>query len=92
VVKESAGRLVMEVSDTGIGIAPDEQERIFEKFYRAKDPRVGKITGSGLGLALAREVARFHGGDVTVQSEVDKGSMFTLVLPVTAAPAASKAA
>ena len=47
----------------------------------SNDPRVGKITGSGLGLALAREVARLHGGDLTVRSEIDKGSTFTLVVP-----------
>ena len=69
------------MSDTGIGIKPEEQELIFDKFYRSNDPRVGKITGSGLGLALAREVARLHGGDLTVRSEIDKGSTFTLVVP-----------
>jgi PAS domain S-box-containing protein len=73
--------LSVEVSDTGIGIKDDEAELIFEKFYRAKDRRIADITGSGLGLALARDVARMHGGDVVVQSQIDKGSTFTLTLP-----------
>jgi signal transduction histidine kinase len=75
-------QLVIELADTGIGIKPEEAEKIFDKFYRSTDPRVGKITGTGLGLTLAREVIRMHGGDVTLQSEIDKGSTFTATLPV----------
>jgi PAS domain S-box-containing protein len=89
-VRADASRLVIDISDTGIGISPEEQSRLFTKFCRARDPRVEKITGSGLGLALAREIARLHGGDVTVQSELDHGSTFTLTLPL--APAQAKAA
>ena len=71
-----------EVVDTGIGISDEDVEKVFDKFYRAKDARLETITGSGLGLAIAREVARLHGGDITVRSELDKGSVFTLTLPV----------
>ncbi|MBL4591027.1 MAG: hypothetical protein JKY96_03615 [Phycisphaerales bacterium] len=71
----------VEVVDTGIGIDPDECAKIFEKFYRADDRRVSDVTGSGLGLALAREIARLHGGDITVESEIDHGSTFTLTIP-----------
>jgi signal transduction histidine kinase len=81
-VQADARRVDVSVSDSGIGIRPEEQELIFEKFYRAKDARVRSITGSGLGLALAREVVRRHGGDITVRSEVDKGSTFTVSIPV----------
>lgn len=80
-LKVEAKRVAVDVSDTGIGIKPEEQELVFDRFYRSDDPRVSKITGSGLGLALAREVARLHGGDLTVQSEIDKGSTFTMTLP-----------
>ncbi len=80
----SAGTLVVDVKDSGIGIREEEQGLIFERFYRAKDPRLSSITGSGLGLALAREVARLHGGDITVSSELDKGSTFRLSLPARA--------
>jgi PAS domain S-box-containing protein len=83
-VREESGQLAIDITDTGIGIRPEECGRIFERFYRAEDARVSKITGTGLGLSLAREVARLHGGDVLVQSEIDKGSTFTLTLPPSA--------
>jgi signal transduction histidine kinase len=79
-----ARQMAVEVVDTGIGIGDEDQKRVFEKFYRAKDPRVARITGTGLGLTLAREVIRLHGGDITVQSQLNKGSTFTLVQPLTA--------
>ena len=72
----------MAVTDTGMGIAPDEYERVFDKFYRSRNPAMAEIKGSGLGLAISREVARLHGGDITVESELEKGSTFTLTLPV----------
>ena len=75
------GKISVEVADTGIGIRPEEMELVFERFYRSKDERVSKITGTGLGLTLAREIARLHGGDITLESQLDKGSTFTLWLP-----------
>ena len=86
-VTVSSSQVTVDVTDTGIGMSEEDAQRIFEKFYRAKDRRVSEITGSGLGLALAREVIRLHGGDITVQSELDKGSTFTLVVPMVGAPA-----
>ena len=82
-----ADLLVVEVTDTGLGIAPAEQELIFDRFYRAKDERIASITGTGLGLALARQVVRLHGGDITVSSVIDRGSTFTISLPVAASVA-----
>jgi signal transduction histidine kinase len=82
-VESNAASVNFEVIDTGIGIKPEEQALVFERFYRAKDERLAEITGSGLGLALARDVARLHGGDITVTSELNKGSTFTLTLPGT---------
>ncbi|MGD9689799.1 MAG: sensor histidine kinase [Phycisphaerales bacterium] len=87
-VEEGHGQLTMEVIDNGIGVREDEHEKIFERFYRAQDKRVGGITGSGLGLALAREVVRMHGGDIIIRSQLDKGSTFVMTLPIAAAPAA----
>lgn len=75
-------QVTIEVTDTGIGISQSDTTRIFERFYRAQDRRVAETTGSGLGLALAREVVRLHGGDITVDSEVDKGSTFAMTLPL----------
>lgn len=83
-VHERDDGVVVDVSDTGIGISPEEQELIFERFYRAKDKRIEGITGSGLGLALAREVARLHGGDIAVRSQLNQGSTFTFSLPIRA--------
>lgn len=77
----------IDVVDTGIGIKAEEHELIFERFYRAKDGRIEAITGSGLGLALAREIARLHGGDITLKSEMNKGSTFTLSVPIVASVA-----
>lgn len=81
-VEVDTDQLLVHVCDSGIGIAEDDRQRIFEKFYRANDKRVGKIAGSGLGLTLAREVVRLHGGDIKVKSALDEGSTFTLSLPV----------
>lgn len=75
------GGLVVHVIDTGIGIDPEECERIFDRFYRANDRRIAHVTGSGLGLALAREIAHLHGGDIAVESKMDEGSTFTISLP-----------
>jgi PAS domain S-box-containing protein len=71
------------VADTGIGIAPDEQEAIFEEFHQVV-AAAGNLpaAGSGLGLAITRKLARLHGGDVRVESEMGKGSRFLVSLPV----------
>jgi signal transduction histidine kinase len=74
------------VADHGIGIAPAEQARIFEKFYRADTPENRRVPGTGLGLALVHQIARAHSGDVTVESAPGEGSRFTLRLPWEEAP------
>jgi signal transduction histidine kinase len=76
------GSVKLEVSDHGIGIPAAEQEKIFEKFYRCGDPLVHNVKGSGLGLSLVRHIVRAHGGDVKVESAPDKGSKFTIALPL----------
>lgn len=76
------GSVKLEVSDRGIGIAPAEQEKIFEKFYRCGDPLVHNTKGSGLGLSLVRHIAQAHGGNVSVESSPEKGSKFTIALPI----------
>jgi signal transduction histidine kinase len=81
---EQKGKLSVEVADTGIGIKPEEQELVFDRFYRSTDDRVSKITGTGLGLTLAREIARLHGGDITLDSQLNKGSTFTFWMPAPA--------
>jgi two-component system phosphate regulon sensor histidine kinase PhoR len=75
------GSLQIEVEDTGIGIAAEELPKIYDKFFRSSDPRVREQTGTGLGLSLAQEVIRLHGGKLHVQSELNKGTRFTVTLP-----------
>jgi PAS domain S-box-containing protein len=74
--------LLIHVEDGGIGIAEEELPKVFDKFFRSSDARVQAITGSGLGLAFTHEVVRMHGGQLTVHSEFDKGSKFTVQLPI----------
>ncbi len=69
------------VVDAGIGIARREHRRIFDKFYRANELLSSDVEGSGLGLAIVRHVVQAHGGRVELESELGKGSTFTLVLP-----------
>jgi two-component system, OmpR family, phosphate regulon sensor histidine kinase PhoR len=71
------------VSDTGIGIAPEELSDVFDRFFRSEDDRVQTISGSGLGLSLVQEVARLHGGDVYVESVLNQGSTFRIEIPLT---------
>jgi two-component system sensor histidine kinase BaeS len=73
---DEPGELIIQVSDTGPGIAPEEQERVFEPFYRSRQPqRFSK--GLGLGLAIARDLVEAHGGRLEVSSTLGEGSVFT---------------
>jgi two-component system phosphate regulon sensor histidine kinase PhoR len=74
--------LLIDVEDSGIGISVADLPKILEKFFRSSDPRVQEQTGSGLGLSLTNEIVRLHGGKLTVQSELNKGSRFTVTLPM----------
>jgi signal transduction histidine kinase len=76
------GSVKLEVIDHGIGIPPNEQHKIFEKFYRICDPLVHNTKGSGLGLSLVRHIVQAHGGEVSVESTPGKGSRFTIALPL----------
>jgi signal transduction histidine kinase len=76
------GSVKLEVVDHGIGIPPQEQEKIFEKFYRVGDPLVHNTKGSGLGLSLVHHIVQAHGGDVHVESVPGRGSKFTISIPV----------
>lgn len=76
------GHAELTVTDTGAGIAPADLERVFEKFRQRTDEIRGSDAGTGLGLPIAREIAQAHGGTLTVSSELGRGSVFTLRLPV----------
>lgn len=80
-VSADNGKLSVAFKDKGIGIDKDELEKVFDRFYRAKDSRVSQITGTGLGLPIAREIVRRHGGDIEASSTLNQGSTFTVNLP-----------
>lgn len=79
---ETEGEVRVEVRDTGIGIAPEDQAHIFDKFYRVKSPQVSVIEGTGLGLAIVKSIVEGHGGRVWVESEPGQGSTFGFALPI----------
>src|SRR5205085_2098006 len=84
--REAAGRrelVEISVRDNGCGIAKEEQERIFDRLYQVHNGDAATEQGIGLGLYLCRELVRLHGGSIRVESELGKGSTFTVVLPRT---------
>jgi len=80
-VRESEGAAQIRISDTGVGIAQDHLHLIFEEFRQVGTDHVRKSEGTGLGLALTRRFVELHGGTITVESELGKGSTFTVLLP-----------
>jgi two-component system phosphate regulon sensor histidine kinase PhoR len=76
------GEAVFEVSDTGVGLSPEDSEKVFEKFYRVKKDQT-MAPGTGLGLPLAKHIVEdVHGGLLSVQSELGRGSTFRAALPL----------
>jgi signal transduction histidine kinase len=75
------GVVRLEVSDTGIGIASEEQRRLFERFFRASTASDRQIPGTGLGLYIARAIVEAHGGSIAVRSELGEGTSFCVELP-----------
>src|SRR5579875_2064478 len=80
--RNSGGYIVLTVSDTGVGIAREEQELIFEKFRQAGNPLTRQHAGTGLGLSIVRELSKLLGGEVSLQSELGRGSTFIVRLPL----------
>ncbi|MBQ7217119.1 MAG: two-component sensor histidine kinase, partial [Synergistaceae bacterium] len=76
--------VVIQVRDSGIGIAEKDLPNIFERFYRADESRARVTGGSGVGLAIVKASVEAHGGKITVESEKGKGSTFTITLPQSA--------
>lgn len=76
-LRESGGQVILSVEDDGIGIAEDEKEKIFGRFYQVEGSRSGR--GMGLGLSMAEEIAKFHGGTIKVESKLGVGSTFSVV-------------
>jgi two-component system phosphate regulon sensor histidine kinase PhoR len=80
-VKNEENNGLISVKDTGIGIPQEEQDRIFERFYRIDKSRSKKIEGSGLGLSIVKHIVEYHNGSITLESEVGKGTTITIKLP-----------
>jgi signal transduction histidine kinase len=81
-VRSTGDAVLTQVIDTGIGIAPEDQERVFEAFYRADHDIVTKQPGTGLGLSIVKSLVEMHGGKLQLQSALGKGSTFSFTLPL----------
>lgn len=85
-VRATAGAVEIAVTDQGIGIAESDQQRVFERFYRADQARSRRTGGSGLGLSIVKHAVARHGGEIKLWSQPDRGSTFTVRLPLSEAP------
>lgn len=72
---------ILTIKDTGKGISPEEQERIFERFYRVDKSRSKKITGSGIGLSIVKHIVELHDGKISLESRIDEGTQIKIYLP-----------
>jgi signal transduction histidine kinase len=79
-LESEGGRAKISVIDRGIGIPKEHQARIFERFYRIDKARSRENGGTGLGLAIVKHIAQLHGGEVSVVSDLGKGSTFTILI------------
>ena len=84
---QNHGNILVSVEDTGMGIAPEDQTRIFERFYRVDKARSRELGGAGLGLAIAQWIVKRHKGTITVESELGRGSVFRVEIPSAVIPA-----
>ena len=77
------GRVRFAVSDTGIGIAKEDQAKVFDRFYRVDKARARKSGGNGIGLSLVKFLVELFGGTIDVKSQIGQGTTFTLTFPLT---------
>ncbi len=82
IVQHDGGVVRYVVRDTGIGIAQEHRDQIFDAFWQVEQPSTRRVGGTGLGLSVTRRLARLLGGDVTMESSVGEGSAFTVTLPI----------
>ncbi len=81
-IKPDAKNVTLRISDTGIGISPEDQKRIFERFFKADRSHSRKFSGSGMGLAIVKQIVSLHQGDIRVESELGRGTTFIVTLPM----------
>ncbi|PTC10308.1 sensor histidine kinase, partial [Bacillus wiedmannii] len=82
-IKQDIKNVTILISDTGIGIHLDDQKRIFERFFKADRSHSRKYDGSGMGLAIVKQIVSLHQGDIRVKSELGQGTIFIVTLPIT---------
>lgn len=80
-LQEQNGQVQLSVSDTGVGIPPDQLEKVFERFHRVENTSGRSLEGTGIGLAMVKELVRIHHGSISVSSELGKGTTFTVSIP-----------
>lgn len=81
-ISRKGNQIAISIEDTGIGISAADQDRIFDRFFQVQKDRTGNQSGTGLGLSIVKQLLTLHHGSITVQSELQKGSCFTVYLPV----------
>jgi len=82
IAKSNENKVVSSVSDTGVGIPPEDLTRVFERFYKVDKARTGNEAGTGLGLAISKHIVQAHGGDIWVESKFGSGSTFFFTIPI----------
>ncbi|MFD0589362.1 ATP-binding protein [Paenibacillus sp. GCM10027627] len=82
-IKQDIKNVTVRISDTGIGISPEDQKRIFERFFKADRSHSRKYGGSGMGLAIVKQIVSLHQGDIRVESEPGRGTTVIVILPIT---------
>jgi len=82
-LEQKIDKVVITVRDTGVGIAAEEQSKVFERFYRVDKARSRDMGGAGLGLSIAQWIVQQHGGTINLESSLGKGSIFRVELPLT---------
>mgnify|MGYP000844280210 FL=1 len=80
-LEQTADKIIVQVADTGIGMSAEDQQKLFKEFSRIKNAKTANILGSGLGLSILKRLAELYEGDISVESEPDKGTTFTLTIP-----------
>ena len=79
-ISQDTDRCTLQISDHGIGISEEDQKHLFEAYYRADN--TGNVKGIGLGLKIVKDFVELHGGEISVSSELDKGTTFMICLPI----------
>jgi signal transduction histidine kinase len=80
--RQEDGQIIIKIEDSGIGMKPEESERLFEEFFRAKNEYTRKISGTGLGMTILKKIVDEYDGKIKVNSEYEKGSCFEVRLPI----------